>query len=325
MDPGTVAQVRTHPTVERVIPYTIRMRLDVHIPPFGGLELYPYGVYADDMAYLVDLYGLKLKEGRLPSPHTNEMVIAEAIAENLGLAVGDLVRDPGGTAYGVPNLRAEFVISGIFARPTALEEENLVSFIPLEYLESHEAFGIRGNAVYPLIVVPKPGQKAALDDWLENELASEDVWVSTYRSETALAVRQARSTLLTMAWIEGIVAVVAAAGLAVLNHIFVAQRRSEFGLLSALGHGFWRLVWRTVRETAFTTGTAWGLGAALCLIGLLYMRFGVFEPLGLRLNLFNLTPWLFTLPVPVAVLGATACMIVRTLSGLDPVSIIERR
>jgi hypothetical protein len=61
------------------------------------------------------------------------------------------------------------------------------------------------------------------------------------------------------------------------------------------------------------------------MIGLLYMHFGVFEPLGLRLNLFNLTPWLLTLPVPVAVLGATACMIVRTLSGLDPVSIIERR
>ena len=54
--------------------------------------------------------------------------------------------------------------------------------------------------------MPKPGQKAALDDWLENELASGDVWVSTYRSETALAARQARITILTMAWIEGIVA-----------------------------------------------------------------------------------------------------------------------
>jgi hypothetical protein len=52
---------------------------------------------------------------------------------------------------------------------------------------------------------------------------------------------------------------------------------------------------------------------------------GVFTPLGLRLNLFNLTPWLFTLPIPVAVLAVTTGTIARTLAKLDPVSIIERR
>jgi hypothetical protein len=113
--------------------------------------------------------------------------------------------------------------------------------------------------------------------------------------------------------------------LAVLNHIFVSQRQLEFGLLYALGHGRWRLVWRTLREAAFTTGAAWWLSAVLCLAGLLYLRFGVFMPLGLRLNLLNLTPWLFTLPIPVAVLVASGCTIARTLSRLDSVAIIERR
>jgi cadmium resistance protein CadD (predicted permease) len=55
------------------------------------------------------------------------------------------------------------------------------------------------------------------------------------------------------------------------------------------------------------------------------LRFGVFTPLGLTLNLFNLTPWLFTLPIPVAVLAVTGATIARTLSKLDPVSIIERK
>jgi hypothetical protein len=73
------------------------------------------------------------------------------------------------------------------------------------------------------------------------------------------------------------------------------------------------------------TGAAWGLSAILFLIGLLYLQFRVFVPLGLRLNLFNLTPWLFTLPIPVAVLAATGGTIARMLSRLDPVSIIERR
>ena len=60
-----------------------------------------------------------------------------------------------------------------------------------------------------------------------------------------------------------------------------------------------------------------------CLIGLLYMQFGMFAPLGLRLDFFNLIPWLFTLPIPIAVLVVTTVSTFRTLRKLDPVSIIE--
>ncbi len=56
-----------------------------------------------------------------------------------------------------------------------------------------------------------------------------------------------------------------------------------------------------------------------------FYRFGVFVPLGLRLNVMNPIPWLFTLPIPVAVLTVTSGTVARTLSKLDPVSIIERR
>jgi len=119
--------------------------------------------------------------------------------------------------------------------------------------------------------------------------------------------------------------VVTAVALAVLNYISVSQRRSELGVLSALGHGNWRLVGRLVRETAFTTGAAWGISIGLCLLGMLIFRSSVFVPLGLRLNLANPIPWLFTLPIPVAVLTVTSGTVARTLSKLDPVSIIERR
>jgi hypothetical protein len=276
------------------------------------------------MAYLVDLYDLELKEGHLPRPHTNEMVIPEAVAQNRDLQVGDIIGDPDHPAYpGAFGLDTQFVISGILARPTALKDENWLGFVSLEFLESHKAYHIPD--VPPFIVVPKAGQKAALDDWLENELAGDRAFVYTYRQQVARAREKTRSLILTMALIESIIALVAAVTLAVLNHIFVSQRQSEFGVLHALGYSRLRLVWRTMRETAFTTGAAWGLSAILFLIGLLYLQLRVFVPLGLRLNLFNLTPWLFTLPIPVAVLAATGGTIAQMLSRLDPVSVIERR
>ncbi len=322
LHPGVIAQLRTHSTVERVIPTRPMTLLDISIPPFGGANINPYSVYAEDLVHLVELYGLELVKGHLPRPGTNEMVIPQAVAQNRRLEVGDIIGDPDQPAYpGAFALPTEFVISGILAS----EEENWLSFISLEFVESHETFQISDDYIDQLIVVPKAGQKAALDDWLENELASGEVLVSTYRQAIAHAQRATRSQLLTIALLESVITVVAAVALAVLNYISVSQRRSEFGLLHALGYGRIRLVWRIVREMAFTTGVAWGVSAILCLACLIYLQFGVFMPLGLRFNLFNLMPWLFTLPIPVAVLAVTTGTIARTLSKLDPVSIIERR
>jgi hypothetical protein len=45
----------------------------------------------------------------------------------------------------------------------------------------------------------------------------------------------------------------------------------------------------------------------------------------LWLDFFNLTPWFFTLPVPMAVLAVSAGAVAWALWRLDPVVIIERR
>jgi ABC-type antimicrobial peptide transport system permease subunit len=118
---------------------------------------------------------------------------------------------------------------------------------------------------------------------------------------------------------------VVALALAVLNYMFVSQRRSEFGVLHALGYARRQPVGRVVRETAFTAGIAWGFSAMVMLLGMLCLRFVIFSPRGLALDLFNITPWLYTLPIPIAVLAVTMVTTARMLSRLDPISIIERR
>jgi hypothetical protein len=51
----------------------------------------------------------------------------------------------------------------------------------------------------------------------------------------------------------------------------------------------------------------------------------VFVPRGLQIDLLNPLPWLFTLPIPVAVFLASGATVARMLGRLDPVSIVERR
>ncbi len=82
---------------------------------------------------------------------------------------------------------------------------------------------------------------------------------------------------------------------------------------------------RTVRETVSVVAVAWLMGAAVCMAGLAYMHIGVYVSKGLTLNFFNPAPWLFILPMPLAVVAVSGGLVTWMLSRLDPVSIVERR
>ena len=72
-------------------------------------------------------------------------------------------------------------------------------------------------------------------------------------------------------------------------------------------------------------GAAWLVGAVLCAAGMLYVQTSIYAPRGMSVNLYNPWPWLFTLPIPVAVVAASAGTIAWMLSRLDPVAVVERR
>jgi ABC-type antimicrobial peptide transport system permease subunit len=147
--------------------------------------------------------------------------------------------------------------------------------------------------------------------------------VNTFDVQLRDLQRAVRSLILLIAAVEGVVAIVAAIALATLNHIFFEQRRSEFGILNAVGRSRPWLLFRTTRETVSTVGAAWLLGAVVCVISLVYAQANVYAPVGIRLDLFSLAPWLFTLPVPLAVVSASTGTIARMLRSLDPVTVIE--
>jgi ABC-type antimicrobial peptide transport system permease subunit len=125
--------------------------------------------------------------------------------------------------------------------------------------------------------------------------------------------------------LESVIAIVAAVALAILSYTFFIQRKDEFGVLHAMGHNRWKLVRRTLGESAMVVGIAWVLGAGLCTVGLVGMQVWLYAPKGFTLNPLNAAPWLFTMPLPIATIAAGTIMIARMLRKLDPVAVIERR
>lgn len=316
---GMIAQLQSNPVVERVMPTMILRPFTLEIPPFSRVMLESYAVNEADLHYLVVHYGLTLKAGRLPKARTNEVIIAEAVAQNRHLKVGDVIGEYTVSAD-APPLPAPLVVTGIFARAPQRQTETLLSFASLEFVQSHAAFA----PAEALLVTAQPGAKAQLDDWLIQTVASEQIEVTTYAQALALFYQEIGTVLTTLSLLEGVIALIAAVALGVLNYLFVSQRQAEFGVLHALGFGRRELIGRTLRETIFITALAWGLSVILCGVGLLYLQYGLFQPRGLALDFFNPTPWYYTLPVPVAVLLASAITLFRFFKRLDPVAVIEK-
>lgn len=330
VDPAITAQIRTHPAVRHVAP-AVELGLLVNVPPVNKTHVFLYGVLEGDLPALVDLLGLRLEEGRWLRPHTNEIVVSRAVAMNRGLDVGDMVGQPvDSDDYSIPTT---MVVVGIFSRPPAGADRTVPSpqpaggdlwsgFASFEYVRDHEAYA---SLPVSLLVVPVEGRKAELDTWLEEHVASQQTAVHTYEAGL-IGHRQGMQTmLLSFSVPEALIAVVAAWALAVLSYHFFVQRRDEFGTLHALGHSRHWLILRTIGETASAVAVGWLLGAAVCMAGLVYMQHGLYRPRGLTLDLLDPTPWVFTFPIPLAVVAVSAGLVVWMLSRLDPVSIIEGR
>jgi ABC-type lipoprotein release transport system permease subunit len=313
VDSTVATQINAHPSVGRIIPAR-GLNLRVKILATDAAFRF-YGVSENDLPFLFELYGVYLQEGRLPSPGSNEVILSEAVAMNRGLGVGDTFGRPVNELDS--SIPTEMMVVGILA-PSDL----WLGFASYDFLESHELYS--SQSVH-LLVIPAEGRKVELDDWLEKDVASTQTNVLTYGMQYHEIQQAKRGILLACAALESVIAVVAAIAVGILNYIFFAQRLEEFGMLHATGHSRRWLVLRTVRETASVVGLAWLMGAAICVLGLILAQVTIYAAEGVNIDFSNPTPWLFTLPIPLVIIAASAGTIARKLSKLDPVSIIERR
>jgi ABC-type lipoprotein release transport system permease subunit len=288
-----------------------------------------YAVREQDLPILLDVYGLRLSEGELVQPRSNQIVLTSGLARNRGLRLGDTIGHPVNERDGIPT---ELTVVGLLesTNPALVERAGYdvppiprwAGFASYEYVDGHERYA--GTPTH-LLVVPVKGRESEMEMWLEETIASPRVQVETLDANYRLWWTVVQFMMLSLAVSEAVLAVVAAGALAILNYMFVTQRRDEFGVLHAVGHSRAGLIARTLRESIGVAGAAWLIGATICIAAMLYFQINVFSPLGTSLDWTNPTPWLFTLPIPIAVVAASAGTIAWALSRLDPVTVIERR
>lgn len=325
--PAVLAEIRAHPAVADVIPVKA-MTVMANVVPFE-FPLPAYGVREEDMQALLDVYDLHIAEGEMFQPRSGQIVLTRALARNRGLRVGDKV---GRSVHEMDSMPTELTIVGLLDSQTRglTEREGYriptaprwAGFVSYEFVESHEEYDAVSTHA---LVIPVEGRETEVEAWLEESIDSPQVDVETFGTVYRWWHDFTQMAMRSLAITETTLAVVAAGALAILNYIFVIQRRDEFGVLHAVGHSRARLVARTVQESATIAGVAWVIGAVCCLVFVLGAQATIYAPKGMSLYLTDVVPWLFTLPIPLAVILVSAATIGRMLRRLDPVLVIEGR
>jgi putative ABC transport system permease protein len=318
LDPGIISQIKSHPSVAHTFS-TIQLSARIVLPLGSGTDVNVFGVSETDLPILLDSFGLHLQEGRLPRTGSNEIVLSSTIIVNRDFQVGDIIGGNTDTGNELieDNIPVEMEIVGILS-----PERPWLGFASYEFLNAHELTSTRSRRY---IIVPHRGQKQVMDSWLLENVEPTQGQLVLHESEAREFNEMTTSIILTFAVLECMIAAVAAVALAALNTIFFNQRKTEFGILNAIGYSRMWLVLRTMKETVGVVSIAWVIGAGLCGLGLFSMHFFFYGPRGMIIDFFNPTPWFLTLPIPLAVLASSAGVVARMLRKLDPVAIIERR
>lgn len=308
LDEARLEALARLPAVDRIIrSHSIIYRVSTIVSYF------PFPVLAvskDDLPILMQLTGTRLAQGRLPEPGRPEVVLHEMflranrhwIGSEFGMDVDDDDWMPG-----------RFMIVGVLAGPTP------IGFGSLEYVSKYP---YAPKLWERPIAVPRPGCKAAMDEQLA---ACDDLKVFDYRRFEREINESFNKLLLIVNFITVLLMVVVSVVVGLLNSIFFSARLDEFAILMAMGHTRMRLLVKVLMESFVLTMLSWVLGLLLAQGVLHWFRTSVLLPRGILIPPWMTDPVLFSLLLPVIAMIFSSFTVVRRLSTLDPVLLIERR
>lgn len=265
----------------------------------------------EDITKMLKLMNLKIVDGRLPKPYSYEIVLHQQLAKNRGLKIGDYIGRLVDKTEGLPS---SYKIVGL------LDGTSIVNFAPLGTYVNN--IHLNYSFTYGALLIPKEGKLQPMNEFLNSlpplNLAIHNYITYSEEFNTSLARIDTFFSLINVLLI-----IIVSFCTAFLYYIYFTQRRSELGLLWALGFSRQQVINRAFGEVVLSNILGYILGILISIfcgviINLLYL-----EPLGQPLEIFNSKIILQTICVPVFVVLFSIIPVWRMLKKLDPISIIE--
>lgn len=309
LDEGIIHSIERVDGVDKVLPLILdNININAGLGSNYGTAV--YSLDTDAIPEIMDLMGMKLIEGSLPAYH-NEIVLHRQVAANKKLKVGDYI---GRLLSKKETLPGCYKIVGIVDGPS------IVSFAPIEYYM--EAYRLPYEYIYGGLILPRKGalneMNAKLDalqpsNYQIDTLTVEQAWQDEYTTKISVLV----ST------IDIFIILIVSSCIGFLCYIYFSQRRSEFGLLWALGFSRQQVINRAFAEVNGINLLGYVFGVILALLIGVFLNFIYFIPIGDSLKLFDIRYFLGAACSPIFVALFSLIPVWRMLKKLDPISIID--
>lgn len=270
------------------------------------------GLKQEDMQYWLDHQHVNGIQGRLPKAGKPEALISEPVARNLNLKIGsDLLGPSQNESYSPYPVK----VVGI------AKSDMWLMLTSYEYVRANHFPDV--DAV--LAFAKTPGDQDRLDRWADRAFKGERAQVFAY-----FKLEKDTNEMFTILYkilnvVIGMLVLVITLMMGMLINIYQSQRLVEFGLLQALGYTKRHLLGRVLRETLSVVLFGWllGVGAAFLLLNI--TKAILMDPKAFALDTLDPTAFIYTIPVPIAILIVATLTVVTRFRRFDPVSIVERR
>jgi len=264
----------------------------------------------DTIPDIMKLLNLKIVDGRLPEKNS-EIILHKQVAANKKLKIGDLI---GREVSESETLPGNYTIVGI------IDGTSIVSFAPIEYY--YDTYQLNYDYIYGGLILPKEGSLKEMNQVLDS-MTPVDYSIDTLTVEKASDQIYTTRVGIFMTIIDIFIILIVSSCIGFLSYIYFSQRRSEFGLLCALGFSRQKVINR-----AFAEINGINLIGYLCGIGIsfllgMFMNYSYFNVIGDPLQIINIKYLLGAACSPILVTLFSLIPIWRMLKKLDPITIID--
>jgi putative ABC transport system permease protein len=265
----------------------------------------------DDIKLMMDRLGLKLTEGRLPYETAREIILHKQVAANKNLKVGDYIGRLFSKNESLPGV---YKIVGI------IDGKSILSFAPIKtYIND---YSLPYEYIYGGIILPKDNSLDEMNSTLDS-LSPSNFQIDTLNDDLKWQKEYTTKISMLLTLIFTLVILIVSSCIGFLCYIYFSERRSEFGLLWAIGFSKQQVINRAFAEVNGINFAGFICGILLSMLTGVILNIVYFIPLGDPLEIASASYMLRAACSPVFVTLFSLIPIWRMLKRLDPISIVE--
>lgn len=268
----------------------------------GRISTFAFFVNEDARDFIVESNEVSMIEGRFPDVGTNEIVISREIADNKGIGIGDFI---GKEIEADEGVNGKYEIVGIF------EGEGVFSIGDYNYYKLNNVTASEcvltdnNNVIY------------------QDEEVGVNVNVYSYETEELDIKEYGQILTVCMIVLTVFIYIVVIFIVIFVMYIYYSQRKSEYGILLAIGYKKRNIVSMAIKEVVVVSVSAFCIGSVASLLVGMILNVLYFENIGQSIYIWELSYFYASAVMCILIVFFAAMMIWRMISKIDCIALIE--